>query len=1478
MALALGVRAQQPLAPAKTQISDVLYRADGNPATGALVISWPAFETADKKAVAAGTLTALLGNDGSVSLELAPNFGATPAGSHYTVVLRLDDGTSSTEYWTVPVVSPTTIGAIRSTLLPSETAMQVVSKTYLDSQVSGLAVDGQVVHLNGDESIAGVKTFVNDVVVGATVLDATGGVVAPASSNFVWEGDSITAGQGLATGQDWASRAMLGSWFAGRGTKTNLAASGSQTQDVLNRYAAVHALSPAVTANVGYFFLMVGLNDLAHTTDSGLVIYGRLQSLWSKAQADGYKVVAATVTGMQGLTADRELQRQALNLSIRTSSSWNYLLDFDAVLPDPSDTTLYQDGMHPTASGAVLLGRTAANLMPSSTVSSQNAVPAYDHTVQGWSSIGKWLTVGMTGATDTLRVFPQNSGQGVQVVATDAGSTSYRPLTMVGSSVQYSHDGGGGDVLALYPGGPGVGSTLSSATSNMAQYTPLAMNASEFRFGKGLDMLHFYPGTSGTGVAISSAKADLSAFSPLPIKASNWSVDSSGNIATTGNVAVGTTIHVSCLNTAADLTTIRNAITALTPQGGTIVLPQTPCYLNVQTGTEALLLTARINFSGGELDFNVAPGMNWMRVSPATGTNYGAQSYMFNWAIKDTVLAGVTAPGTYAATGANALVLDCSNNALGKILLDNATIKPVSTGYSVWMSNTTDLNGCIFTSDFTHNSFYNGIYLYGSGDTIAITNNQITNPLGDGVNLYSISGAANNKILHNTTITKGVPIHIRAASHLTVENNELGIHNYGSSTFAAASLWLDGAQPYAINDVLIKNNFIGIDQGGSGGAIASPNLQIDSGVRDVHIEVNQWNPMVNSGVPTPAVINNGSQTCLEPNQKISMGNYYPNWVFWSGNGSTCDSTFTSQQFGGLLENRLLWSEDLTNPVWAVSTTGSGTVSTSTVSGITLPDGTVGSATRVRFSAPSGSDSAYLIQALSGLANPHPSVEQVFIRNTTCPGSTVYELNLGGLASAGAINSDCAGDHNGWRKAVIGQPAVEASTSDRLLVGIYGGSIYSSTADVLIWGAQHSANASRYVKTTDSAVPLSYGVSPRLSAGAQSPMGFQDISTAVRPTCNVAHRGQMYIEKGTGTNGLDQPLVCNQLTSSPASYGWQKLFSEAQQSENYLLQSNSWTTTPWVRDHSGAGLAPTVSASSATDPFGNTGTVQEVVFSLNGGATSGDESYVHQAITGLPNPHNSPESVWVKAASGTPTLFFANGASGAAVVNCPPIYATSTWQKVSCLDSVAGTSDVWEMGLIGGSIFSGTADVLVYGAQMAYNNGAYVQTTTTAIDNTALVPMGSGYTLGANKVTSLDGTGTVGVTANAGVISETAADTTARHGTLACDGIVNMTGSATTPFCLFYLDSAITVSRISVSSNTGASLSGCSTQPVISLVDVTDATTTASITLTSGARYWTTNSGSLPATLQTGKWYGWTLSTVQVGCSAGTSAVVIKAIY
>src|SRR5438309_2099657 len=79
--------------PAMTTISDVVYRANGQTASGTVVITWPSFSTADNKAVAAGELSVAIGTAGLLTLQLAPNEGATPSGTYYKVVYKLSDGT-----------------------------------------------------------------------------------------------------------------------------------------------------------------------------------------------------------------------------------------------------------------------------------------------------------------------------------------------------------------------------------------------------------------------------------------------------------------------------------------------------------------------------------------------------------------------------------------------------------------------------------------------------------------------------------------------------------------------------------------------------------------------------------------------------------------------------------------------------------------------------------------------------------------------------------------------------------------------------------------------------------------------------------------------------------------------------------------------------------------------------------------------------------------------------------------------------------------------------------------------------------------------------------------------------------------------------------------------------------------------------------------------------------------------------------------
>ena len=174
-------------------VTDTVYHADGTVASGTVLVSWPAFTTAAGQAVAGGSTSAAIGASGTFTVSLAPNVGATPAGTFYTAVYHLDDGTTSRETWQVPASTGTmSLAAVRSAVVPSSVAVQVASKAYVNDAVAA-ALAGQ--------PIKGNLTFLartGDAMVGPLTLAGDPTTSAQATNKHYVDTTVAAVGNGLA--------------------------------------------------------------------------------------------------------------------------------------------------------------------------------------------------------------------------------------------------------------------------------------------------------------------------------------------------------------------------------------------------------------------------------------------------------------------------------------------------------------------------------------------------------------------------------------------------------------------------------------------------------------------------------------------------------------------------------------------------------------------------------------------------------------------------------------------------------------------------------------------------------------------------------------------------------------------------------------------------------------------------------------------------------------------------------------------------------------------------------------------------------------------------------------------------------------------------------------------------------------------------------------------------------------------------------
>jgi lysophospholipase L1-like esterase len=117
-------------------------------------------------------------------------------------------------------------------------------------------------------------------------------------------------------------------------------------------------------SGLGHVIIFHGVNDIGAANASATNLIAGLKQLVSAARAKGAKVYGGTILPFNGnayYTVAHESVRREVNAWIRTSGTYDAVIDFDRVMRDPADTTrmksaLKNDWLHPNTEGYKVMG------------------------------------------------------------------------------------------------------------------------------------------------------------------------------------------------------------------------------------------------------------------------------------------------------------------------------------------------------------------------------------------------------------------------------------------------------------------------------------------------------------------------------------------------------------------------------------------------------------------------------------------------------------------------------------------------------------------------------------------------------------------------------------------------------------------------------------------------------------------------------------------------------------------------------------------------------------------------------------------------------------------------------------------------------------------------------------------------------------------------------------------------------------------
>ena len=176
----------------------------------------------------------------------------------------------------------------------------------------------------------------------------------PRSTQVVVHGDSLSA---YNVNRQWAQRLVERLNVASPTTLINLAVNGNVAYTIATNYATeIHPYCPAITGLRSSLYIWAGTNDIMGG-DTAAQIYANLKTIWAAGKADGFEVIASTITPRTDASGGQETIRGQLNTLILSDLSlFDRVMRPDLLFPDATDLTWYNgDGVHHTARTEIAL-------------------------------------------------------------------------------------------------------------------------------------------------------------------------------------------------------------------------------------------------------------------------------------------------------------------------------------------------------------------------------------------------------------------------------------------------------------------------------------------------------------------------------------------------------------------------------------------------------------------------------------------------------------------------------------------------------------------------------------------------------------------------------------------------------------------------------------------------------------------------------------------------------------------------------------------------------------------------------------------------------------------------------------------------------------------------------------------------------------------------------------------------------------------